>query len=319
MRHTIATILAILTSLVCQALSYPAIQPSGTFKYAERDSVALYLDWYRPADGSITEMDGVRKPTVVFMFGGGFKEGERSNGDSNRWFKMLADNGFTVVSIDYRLGLKGVGNAGVNANFIKALDHAIQIAVEDLYSATNYLISNAEALGIDPAAIVISGSSAGAISVMQAEWELCNGHGIASVLPEGFNYAGVMSFSGAILSHEGAVKYTRREPCPTLILHGTADNTVPYKQIAFLSLRFAGSSVIAKTFEKIDGNYRFYRFEGNGHEIAGNMRHNFKEELDFLEHNVMKGEKKVIDAVVCDPTIIIPDWAKGLNYKDLYD
>ena len=92
---------------------------------------------------------------------------------------------------------------------------------------------------MDPSNIVISGSSAGAISVMQAEYEIANRTSWASVLPQGFNYAGVMSFSGAILSRKGKVKY-QTVPCPTMMLHGTADMLVPYKQIAVFNLGFFG-------------------------------------------------------------------------------
>ena len=55
------------------------------------------------------------------------------------------------------------------------------------------------------------------------------------MLPQDFNYAGVMSFSGAILSREGKVDF-KSETCPVLMLHGTADALVPYKQIAILNL-----------------------------------------------------------------------------------
>ena len=74
---------------------------------------------------------------------------------------------------------------------------------------------------------------------MQAEYEISNGTPWASVLPEGFNYAGVMSFAGAILSREGKVDY-EKAPCPTLMMHGTSDVLVPYKQIAVLNLGFFG-------------------------------------------------------------------------------
>jgi hypothetical protein len=112
------------------------------------------------------------------------------------------------------------------------------MGVEDLYSATNFLNDNAKELGIDPSALVIAGSSAGAIIAMQAEYEICNGTSWTKVLPKGFRYAGVMSFSGAILSREGKVDYKVYSPAPTLMLHGTSDELVPYSQIAFFNLGF---------------------------------------------------------------------------------
>ena len=49
-----------------------AIAPDGTYLFAERDTCELYLDVYNPAKGSKTSIDGKNKPTIVFMFCGGF-------------------------------------------------------------------------------------------------------------------------------------------------------------------------------------------------------------------------------------------------------
>lgn len=318
MKKLLISMLAATACLLCQAKAYDSIKPDGTFMFAHRDSCDLYLDWYKPAQGSAAEIDGVRKPTVLYVFGGGFKEGSRSDASSDPWFKKLTDEGYSVVSIDYRLGLKGITSAGVNPEFIGNLDHAIQLAVEDLFSATNYLIDNGASLGIDPGNIVIAGSSAGAITVLQAEWEICNGRQLASVLPEGFNYAGVMAFSGAIFSRQGAIRYKKATPCPMMLCHGTADKIVPYGQIWFFNLRFAGSSIISKTLRNKQYNYRMYRFEGNSHEIAASMIHNFDREMSFLEENVMKGESVIVDTTLIDDGIPVPEWAKGGDYKKLY-
>ena len=156
------------------------------------------MDVYDPADGSETSVNGVEKPLVIFMFGGGFIRGTRDDESYNGWFRTMTENGYRVVSIDYRLGLKGSNKVGIAQ--VNVLDKAIHMAVEDLFSATNFILENADQFEVSPDNIVISGSSAGAISVMQAEYEIANGTSWASVLPEGFNYAGVMSFSGAILS-----------------------------------------------------------------------------------------------------------------------
>ena len=276
------------------------ISPDGTYMYAERDTCELYLDVYNPAKGSKTSIDGKKKPTIVFMFGGGFIRGTRDDQSYNKWFKMLTQNGYRVVSIDYRLGLKGSNKVGVAQ--VNVLDKAIHMAVEDLFSATAFMIDNAEALGIDPANIVVSGSSAGAITVMQAEYELCNRTRWAAGLPSDFNYAGVMSFAGAILSRKGKVKY-QESPCPTMMLHGTSDALVPYKQIAFFNLGFFGGGKLVERFKKFGYNYNMYHFIDYGHEIAGSMDTTFDLQLKFLENNVMQGDNRVIEAWVSDPDV----------------
>ena len=176
------------------------------------------------------------------------------------------------------------------------------MAVEDLFSATNFIIDNADQLGVDPENIVISGSSAGAISVMQAEYEIANRTQWASVLPQNFNYAGVMSFSGAILSRKGKVKY-ETAPCPTLMLHGTADKLVPYKQIAFFNLGFFGGGKLVERFKKFGYNYNMYHFVDYGHEIAGSMSTTVDLQIKFLENNVMQKKNRIVETWIEDPNV----------------
>lgn len=304
MTNKTITIVSVLTGLLCGWLQASAqtslLTPDGTYMYERRDTCDLYLDVYDPADGSETTYMGIEKPAVIFMFGGGFIQGTRDNESYNSWFRMLTENGYRVISIDYRLGLKGSTKVGIaQAN---VLDKAIHMAVEDLFSATNFILDNSDQFGVSADNIVISGSSAGAISVMQAEYEIANRTPWASVLPEGFNYAGVMSFSGAILSREGLVDY-KTDPCPTLMLHGTADRLVPYKQIKVLKLGFFGGGKLVKRFQKFGYNYNMYHFTDYGHEIAGSMSTTLDLQLKFLECNVMQKKMRIVEAWISDPDV----------------
>lgn len=309
-------ILLALITIISFAISSGAqdfISPAGTYLYEKRDTCDLFLDIYYPAKGSQTKINGHEKPTVVFMFGGGFITGQRDNESYNKWFKQLTDNGYGVVSIDYRLGLKGSNKVGVAQ--AKVLEKAIHMAVEDLFSATNFLIDNASELKINPENLVISGSSAGAISVMQAEYEIANQTSWAKVLPEGFNYAGVMSFAGAIFSREGKVDF-KTSPCPTMMLHGTADAIVPYNQIAILKLGFFGAGKLVDRFKKYDLNYNMYHFIDYGHEIAGSMDTTFDLQVKFMENNVMQGKKRIVEAWISDPDVYKGSSLK--SRKDIY-
>lgn len=274
--------------------------PDGTYLYAERDTCSLFMDIYEPAEDKVMTADGNTKPTIIFMFGGGFIQGSRNDKSYLKWFNQMKNDGYRIVSIDYRLGLKGSDKVGIAQ--VNVLDKAIHMAVEDLFSATDFIIENAESLNIDTDNIVISGSSAGAITVMQAEYEICNRTSWSKVLPDNFNYAGVMSFSGAILSREGRVNYDNR-PCPTLMLHGTSDKLVPYKQIAFFNLGFYGGGRLVERFEKFGYNYNMYHFVDYGHEIAGSMETTIDLQKKFLETNVMRKKERVIEAWISDPDV----------------
>ena len=290
--------------------------PDTTLCFARRDTCDLKLDFYAAAPGAGPCADTLRKPVVIHVFGGAFLTGRRDNPADQQWYRTLADQGYHVAAIDYRLGLKGL-DLKPNLSAVGALMNAIQMAVDDLFAATNYLIDNAEALGIDPDRIVVSGSSAGAITALEAEWEICNGMEPAAVLPGWFNYAGILSFSGAILSLDGPIQFPQK-PCPILLMHGTADKIVPYGRIDLFRKHFAGSDAIAKKLAAIDANYQILRYAGNGHEIANLMRRNLPEELRFLEENVIRGVHRTMDATLSDGAIEMPSWAR-IGFGDLYE
>ena len=277
-----------------------SITPDGTYLFVQRDTCDLFMDVYNPASGSNTTAFGLEKPTVIFMFGGGFIGGTRDDADYHKWFRQMTENGYRVISIDYRLGLKGSNKVGVAQ--VNVLDKAIHMAVEDLFSATNFILDNADQFGVRPDNIVISGSSAGAITVMQAEYEIANNTAWASVLPAGFNYAGVMSFSGAILSREGKVDF-KTAPCPTLMLHGTSDKLVPYDQIKVFNLGFFGGGKLVDRFKKYGLNYNMFHFVDYGHEIAGSMGTTLDLQIKFLETNVMQKKMRIVEAWIDDPDV----------------
>ncbi|MDE5956466.1 MAG: alpha/beta hydrolase [Bacteroidales bacterium] len=298
--YAAAALMTAVASPNAGAASTDPINPDGTYMFASRDTCDLYMDVYNPAASSQTTLEGKEKPTVIFMFGGGFIHGTRDDKGYSNWFRMLTENGYRVISIDYRLGLKGSTKVGVAQ--VNVLDKAIHMAVEDLFSATSFIIDNADQLGVAPDNIVISGSSAGAITVMQAEYEICNRTSWAEALPEDFRYAGVMAFSGAIFSRKGKVRY-ETAPAPTLIMHGTGDSLVPYKQIKVFNLGFFGGGKLVERFEKFGYNYNMYHFIDYGHEIANSMETTMDLQLRFLETNVIRGQKRIVEAWIDDPGV----------------
>ena len=193
--------------------------------FAIKGSDTLKLDRY-----FLSGMEQVDSPVVVFVFGGGFRFGERYSEMFVPYFEFLARHGCTVASIDYRTMLGRITFDGRPSpvDFMNILQSAIDTAVVDLYDATRYIAQQREAWGIDPEKIVISGSSAGAITVLQAEYYLANAASLSAALPDGFNYAGVVAFAGAVLECE-APRWAKR-PCPMMLFHGDADPVVPYEK-----------------------------------------------------------------------------------------
>jgi predicted esterase len=259
-----------------------------TFTFATRDTAVLQLDVYRYSGTP------ANSPCIIFVFGGGFIRGSRDARIYNRYFNTLVKNNYVVISISYRLGMQGAKR--ITPFRVKPLRNAIAMAVEDLYDATNWTLKNAHTLGVDPAKIILSGSSAGAITILQADYEKCNGHEIAKVLPENFRYAGVIAFAGAILSFNGALKYKNSPPAPTMLFHGTKDNLVVYNKIRFLYKGFYGSSHIAKVFRKKKYPHYIYREVGMGHESSYTPMNNKQQEiLWFIEQYILNKKPYLMD------------------------
>lgn len=255
--------------------------------FSQTDTAALKLDIYY--QGGISE----KKPTILFVFGGGFVLGRRDSKLYEPYFNTLIEHGFKVVSVDYRLGLKGKKfPSPFNTSNLRS---AIDTATTDVYKATDYIIKNAKALGIDTGMIIISGSSAGAITALHADYNKRNATPLAAKLPAGFQYKGVISFAGAILSYKGAPKYAIA-PAPTMLFHGTADKLVPYNKVRLFNRGFFGSKYLAHRFRKNSYPYYFQYVQDMGHEIAGSpMAENLPDILWFIENYVVKHKRYFMD------------------------
>ena len=285
-----------------------------TYLAAHRDTCDLYLDVYQP-----TVADTLERPTILFVFGGGFITGRRDDPWVLPWFKLLNENGYRVVSVDYRLGLKGVKMRFDPLHLIQSAEltkKAVDMGVEDVFASVRYLIDHSEELGVDPSRIVLAGSSAGAMISLSCELEACNRTSRAvEYLPEDFHFAGVISFAGAIMSNTGKPAY-RRRPCPQLLIHGTRDGAVAYNKMGFAKWGMFGSSYLADKVLKPAGfDYQIYRYVGHTHDMAANMMANWPEEKRFLEVSVIGGKPLVMDCTLEDPQM--PVW-QSVSLDDIY-
>ena len=266
-----------------------------TYLYAVKDADSLYLDHY------VSPVAEGRRPCMIFVFGGGFVGGTRDNAEYLPYFDFLTRKGYDVVSIDYRLGLKplrGVDRKISTREMVGLFNNAVSIAVEDLFSATLFVLDNAEEWMIDTDMIVTCGSSAGAITVLQAENAVCNRTVASAVLPKGFNYAGVISFAGAIFSVDGAPKW-ENAPAPVMFFHGNADNQVPFEKASLLGVGFYGSKYIFDQFEKRDWPCWFYTLDYQDHAMAVTpMDANRNEIMTFLDDFVRDGRRMTIETEV---------------------
>jgi acetyl esterase/lipase len=114
------------------------LSPALKTEYAYGSATLQKLDFYRASRGNA--------PLVVFVHGGGWKNGDKSNSTGQNKARHYKGQGYAFASINYRL-LPGA---------------PVEQQASDVAQAIAYLRSNAGRLGVDPGRIVLMGHSAGA-------------------------------------------------------------------------------------------------------------------------------------------------------------
>ncbi len=244
------------------------VQVSPDIAYDER-SEAQKLDLYMPP-----QADGSLRPAIVVVHGGGWRSGDKQGGQWSRIPAEYASRGYVAISVNYRLS----GEAPWPAQ------------IEDVKAAVRWLRSNASDLRVDPQRIGAYGNSAGAhlvslLGLVSAEDGLegsgpNQGHSslvqavCASATPTDFlNWgaegrlpqrlgntflAGPPEALANRAEQASPITYAREGAPPFLLIHGTADRTVPIQQ----SDRFAQALRDAGAEE-----VRYMIFDAEGHGV----------------------------------------------------
>ncbi|MBR4912433.1 MAG: carboxylesterase family protein [Bacteroidales bacterium] len=286
-------------------------QEKETYLYATKDTSKLYMDVYVP------KVQNEQQGCLFFVFGGGFVGGKRDDNQVQKVKDYYTDKGYVVIAIDYRLGMRGQSNYSALIA-LKKFESAIYMAAEDLISALDYTLKNltdTKKYKINPKNILVMGSSAGAITALQADYAMCNGYLNSNILPANFRLAGVISYAGAIFSTHGKPKYKNSAPAPTLFCHGTKDHLVNYKKTQIANIGFFGSDAIAKQFKKNSYSYHIRRYPGLGHQVAGIYNNEFALIDQFINEQVFSNNCIQIDETYYNASIE-PKWMK-LRVRDL--
>lgn len=287
-------------------------QERQTYPFVERDST-LRLDVWHPAT------QRTDRACVVALFGGGFVVGQRDNEYQCQVAAELTSRGFVVVSPDYRLGLKDSVKVASFGRSPKGLQQMFQwtidLATEDCASAVAWVVAHADELGIDPQRIVLTGCSAGAITVAQLDYCRANRLPQASALPQGWKPAAVVPYAGAVMC-KGAPRYATA-PAPTLFMHGKKDKIVAYKRFPPL-IRHAlyGPKTLFKVFKK--GGYPVWlvTFDGIGHEVSAFLPGSADLFCGFV-NQVFSGRITTLEASMNDKKLVPTEWT-NMNVFELY-
>ena len=293
MKRIIFTILSAMLMMSAFAVT------KSTYTFAVKDTSELKLDVYMPED-SLAE-----HPCLVFAFGGGFKMGARDEESYQKYLTEIAENGIVGVSIDYRLGLKDKKVKNL-IQLAQILETSVSMAVEDMASAVKFVLDNATELKVNTKQIIISGSSAGAITALQTDYYLSNSK--IDMLPEDFRFAGVVSFAGAVASFGEKLEY-KKQPAPVLFMHGTKDELVTYNKKVVLKRGMYGSNyLIENLWVKNNWPYMALRFRNFGHEVAMlGFKENVPTVLEFIENFVLNPTKHYVkDVTIAEIGVVEP-------------
>ncbi len=315
-RYTVLLLLALLMPACVQAAgpvrkAYRDSIVPQTYQYTTRGDQPLLMDVYTP--------DEPRPDSAcaVFMFGGGFVNGSRTDRNVRLFCQQLAHAGYTAIAIDYRLHLREVKGDTIRLTNMQGIFRdAINIGAEDCADAVAYICRNADAWGINPRRIVLSGSSAGAISVLQLDYCRANSLAPAAALPSGWRPAAVVAYSGAVYCDGRRLHYDSA-PAPTFFLHGDKDRIVNYRKFPpLLRSGLYGPTKLHRLFEKKGYPHWFFIYEGIGHEVSGLMSYTIQEFDAFVDKS-LAGSRMQYDATLRDANVRPSKWT-SMNVFDLY-
>ena len=235
--------------------------------YKEINGTALKLWIFQPAEKAAPD---TKRPAIVFFFGGGWTNGSPSQFE--RQCRHFTERGMIAITADYRV-----------ASRQQVKETA---CVADAKSCIRWVRKNADRLGIDPDRIVAGGGSAGGhlaaatatlpgmdetgedTSVSAAPNALVLFNPALALAPfpgldlKGFERRLNPERFGCPLEAISPLHHIGEHMPPTLILHGQADETVPFTTV----------EAFTAEMKKKGNRCELVGYEGQGHGFFNNAR-----------------------------------------------
>jgi len=262
-----------------------------TYTYAVKGQDSLKLDIYLREDlkAGISNPDQQKLPVMMYVHGGGFVGGSRINAAQEVFLRHYAEQGYMGVSIDYRLAGM-TPEQPVSKYGCKSTAEVIQVATHDMADATAWLLKNYPQ--IDAKKIFTSGGSAGAFTILQIEYDICNNAPyILENLPKDFNYAGIISAAGSIYVMPDEELTFQRKPCPIFFLQGSEDKIVSEEAGWMLGIKMFRAETLHKIFSEKQFPHWTYIEKGADHVVAmSHLTDNLEETDKFIRKFVNEGK-----------------------------
>ncbi|MEX1255425.1 MAG: alpha/beta hydrolase [Dehalococcoidia bacterium] len=220
---------------------FPSVSVTSNIAYGEAidefgEPQTLLLDLYQPSGDTLPE-----RPVLIFVHGGGFVGGSKTNPDIVTMVTRFAKRGYVTASISYRLR---EGGFPPEQQILAILD-----AQHDAQAAVRWFRANAGTYAIDADRIAIGGYSAGAATALFAGYNASD--------PGDSGNPGYASDVSAVIDVSGGLLTPLMETGepPVLIVHGTNDATVPYSL----------AQAIVTRAEEVGVTYELHTLDGVGH------------------------------------------------------
>jgi len=247
------------------------------------------------------------RPVVIVAHGGGFIDvafmggtllvGVKENDDVQALCDSLAHRGFIAAAIEYRTGFDVASTTSIK--------RAVWRGAQDMSSAIRFFRKNAQLLGVNPAQIFISGSSAGAFCAIHscfvdfyeripesyAQGMGMNNLGALHSRPivqltgtnpyTGNNVSGqdIDSLPLAVASYWGAIAdssfFYGNNKAPVIMFHGDNDIVVshqcarPFSNVVLAAPATCGSEVMFAALQGQSIDSKLFIESGQGHEYWG--------------------------------------------------
>jgi len=249
------------------------------------DGVKLTMDLYQP------KQIGAPAPVVLYVHGGGWTGGDKSDGAGLLFKEALVLRGFAMAAINYRLGPKYVFPA----------------QIEDVKCAVRHLRANASKYNLDPERIGAIGGSAGGhlvallgVADKEAGWDVGEYSDQSSrvqavvdmfgpidlkKMAEGsprrymLQLFGATSIDDPALATYSPLTYLTKDDPPFLILHGDKDEMVPLEQSQILYDRLKETGIPAEMVVVKNAGHGFRPADGD---IQPSMRELVRMVVDFF-------------------------------------
>lgn len=207
--RTTAAVAQAATPFCSQAYDTELTQDGTVYRTAEDHqgtSVDLALDVWEPVGDPADQL----RPVLLWMHGGYFEYGDRT--DDQDVIEDFASRGFVVVSIDYRM--QPIPDW---TGLAIPTEDAVVDTRDDAIAAVQWIHDHAAELRVDPASVVASGYSAGAITALGLVHEAAN---VGDPPP----VAAAVTFSGVDMYR---TLPARSDDRPVLMFNGEDDDIVP--------------------------------------------------------------------------------------------